>query len=500
MKILVVEDSPTMRSIIRKELTPGGYALVEANSAEKALDMLEAEQPDLVTLDIDLPGLDGFEFCRRLRAMGGQDQTKLSSIPVVMVTAQDSLEKRELGFEVGATEFISKPFVAGELLTSINSLLQPEALFHELTVLVADDSDVTRMVVRQSLQTLGVKILEADDGFSALALIHAQGTNLDLIITDYLMPGMTGAELCYHVKKHTGLGHVPVLALSGMTERGYILEMFKAGVTDFIIKPFAAEELRARVSVHLLNRALIRQQQNHIAKLKQLSQLKDRFLSIVSHDLRSPLVGIMGVAQILEKGSLSPEDQAEFAQLIRNSGNFLMSMVDDLLELGQMNIGIDRFSLHTLPLYEAAQSAVSTVSYMAKPKEVELVFDRDCPDSGLVEGDASAMLRIMNNLLSNAVKFSHPGGRVTVKLSCTEQQIQVTVTDTGIGMSPLIQATLFSEYSRISQPGTAGEKGTGLGLSITKKLVEMQNGTLTVDSTEGQGTTFHLAFPRAKIS
>jgi DNA-binding response OmpR family regulator len=261
MQILVVEGSLTSRRFIREELSGGGYEVLEVANGADALQRFQEHRPALVTLNVDMPGRDGFELCESLRALetiANNGRQVESIVPVLFVTARDSLADRERGYAAGATDFIVKPFAPGHLLRAVDEILRPKPLWANLVALVADDSALTRHIVAEALLRLGVCVIEAQNGREALERALAHAERLALIVSDLRMPLLDGRGLCERVRRTDALKDVPFIVLSVASDRDAVLGLFQAGATDYLIKPFSLEELLARVRVHLDARLLRR--------------------------------------------------------------------------------------------------------------------------------------------------------------------------------------------------------------------------------------------------
>lgn len=496
MKILVVDDSSMMRKIIRRELQKGDYEVFEALDGVDALEKIPEVQPDLITMDVDMPRLNGFETVEKIRnELKYCSGDKGKEVPIIFITANDTLEGRTRGFEIGATDFLTKPFIEGEVLSAVNALLKPQKTLQGATALIAEDSRVSRHILELILHSEGIKTIVTEDGVDAFEVLKESIGEIDMVITDFMMPVMNGDELCRKIRQDLGNKTIPVIFLSAMNERSSILKMFAAGASDYIVKPFAKEELLARIRVHLESRVLSRKLSTQVRELKRLSKLKDDFLSITSHDLKAPLNGILGFTEILMEEAPLDETHKEYLKHVQDSGYFLLSLIGDILDLGKLQSKDEDLSITPQNMGDIVQGVADTLAHMASPKGIKLEIIKKS-DTGLnISGNKNALTRIFNNLLSNAIKFTPVNGEIKLVIEQLENdKISVSVIDSGIGIPEDKVPILFNKFSKISRPGTAGEKGTGLGLSITKELVERHNGVISVSSEEGKGTTFSVVF------
>ncbi len=341
-RILVVDDSATIRTTIRKELEAGGYLVDEAADGISALAKATGQEtPDCITLDVEMPRLDGFATCRKLREPryarffahhpGGQ-------VPVIFVTGLDNLDGRVKGFQLGATDFIAKPFNRGEILSAVDRVLRPESIYQHMTALVVDDSLLIRNIVGQCLQKFGLTVLEAADGREAMALLGGHTSSIDIVITDFNMPEVNGDQLCRHLRSELGMRHVPVLFLTAADEQDTIIDLFKAGATDYVTKPFVQEELEARVRVHLEARKLFSQlfdevrtrkkaEEELLAQAGELQRLNEKLQDQAVKD---------GLTGLYNHRHFQEELQRAFG-LARRHGQELSCILTDLDHFKQVN-------------------------------------------------------------------------------------------------------------------------------------------------------------------
>jgi signal transduction histidine kinase len=224
------------------------------------------------------------------------------------------------------------------------------------------------------------------------------------------------------------------------------------------------------------------------------SRHKSEFLANMSHELRTPLNAIIGFSQVLKQqmfGELNAA-QAEYVDDVLSSGEHLLDLINDILDLAKVEAGRMELQPTTFALPGLLDNAMSMVRERATRQGVSLTTQTD-PSVGLIEGDERKVKQILFNLLSNAVKFTPGGGRVTLAATADDAQVEISVGDTGVGISAEDQVRIFEEFYQAG-PG-ATQEGTGLGLALTRRLVELHHGRLSVASEPGAGSTFTVRLP-----
>ncbi len=493
MRILIVDDSRSIRTGLRKKLEENGYEVFEAVNGQDSVAKAKEIKPHLITMDVDMPEMNGFQATAEIRSC-----KEGKHIPIIFFTGKDSIEDREQGFYLGATEFISKTSSAPwqEVVMTANRMLRCSSLPEGFTALVVDDNEVTKMIISNILRRQGIEVIEAASGPEALQIVAQKRTDIDLIITDYMMPEMNGSELCAQLRSRMGLRHTPIIFVSGATERGMILNMFQAGATDYIMKPFVKEELLARIRVHMSQWELIKELNSNVEQLEHLNKLRDEFVAMATHDLKNPLNGIMGFSQILEREDSLSQRHQKMITTIKDSSTLMLEIVNDILSLSRLESQNNEGTLTPLSLLPIIHIATASVQQTAFKKGVVLETVNNGQCDAIIDGNRNSLQRIMNNLLSNAIKFTPTEGKVNITLQpIKNKKINLTITDTGIGIPAAILPQLFEKFTKAARRGTDDEPGTGLGLAITKHLVEQQNGTIEVTSKEGEGSCFLLTFP-----
>jgi PAS domain S-box-containing protein len=232
--------------------------------------------------------------------------------------------------------------------------------------------------------------------------------------------------------------------------------------------------------------------------LQKLNETKDKFISIISHDLRTPFSSILGFTDLLlNEDDLTPEESRQYIQYIQESSQNMLSLVNSLLDWTRIQTGRIQFEPAPVQFQPFVQKVLTGMTGYAMQKKIDLV--NEIPEDISLMIDQNLVMQALNNLLSNALKFTGEGGSITISCSQSEQPrfMQVAVTDTGKGIRPEDIEKIFSIESKFTTEGTAGEKGTGLGLTLVKEIVEKHRGKIWAESDFGLGTTFYFTLPKA---
>lgn len=260
------------------------------------------------------------------------------------------------------------------------------------------------------------------------------------------------------------------------------------------MQPF--QTLADQAAIILANQRLLGKLQAANEQLRQLDQLKTQFLANMSHELRTPLNSIIGFSRVILKGIDGPinADQQEDLTSIYNNGQHLLRLINEILDMAKIGAGKMLLAFEPVNLEEAAVTAISTIRSLTNEKGLDLVWDI-APDIPLITADPIRVRQILYNLLSNAVKYTDEG-QISLQVRREDaHHISITVSDTGIGISQADFDKLFAAFEQIDSSTTRTVGGTGLGLPITKWLVDMHQGTITLESEVGKGSTFHVILP-----
>ncbi|NVO20058.1 MAG: tetratricopeptide repeat-containing sensor histidine kinase [Bacteroidetes bacterium] len=286
------------------------------------------------------------------------------------------------------------------------------------------------------------------------------------------------------------------LKLSQRTKLVYIMAALLLFIAVVVILLFSRNRLKHKANLLLeAKNKLIGSQKDELVKL---NASKDRFLSILAHDIKNPLSAILGISDILmtDYKDLSEEEKKGFIQDIHTSSNNLFEIVNTLLNWSISQNGLIAYQPKNFNLTALCQNSLAKLHPIAKLKDIILVDETE-PDT-LVYADDNMIMSVMHNLVVNAIKFSHRGGQIIVRTGMHEDQCGVSVIDQGVGISAENQAKLFRIDQSFRANGTTGEAGTGIGLILCKDFVERNQGTIWVESEVNKGSAFRFSLPRTK--
>lgn len=351
-----------------------------------------------------------------------------------------------------------------------------------MRILIADDSPTIRYLLRKDLESWGYDVVEAVDGNGALDILTSEDAPL-MAVLDWEMPGINGVEVCRRIRDAGQSQLVYILLLTTRVGEEDLVFALEQGAHDFVSKQTGTAELRARIEVG--------------RRLVELDQLKNRFLGIAAHDLRSPLGYITGMSEIMKSGRFGPVTARQsqvLGQIVTNSQHML-TLVDDLLDIAEINSGRLTLEPRVAMLAPLVRERVDLFSLVALKKDI--VVSAEIAQVPAARFDPKRITQVLDNLISNAVKFAPAGTAVNVSLSRQGPSARVSVADHGPGISATEIDRLFVEFERLSASPTGGEKSTGLGLAIARRIIDGHRGTLAVDSELGRGSVFSFTVPLA---
>ena len=513
-RILIVDDRPDKLLTLDAALTPLGREVVTVGSGEDALRQLLHDEFAVVLLDVNMPGMDGFETARLIRQRPRNRQT-----PIIFVTAYGDDIHSLQGYSLGAVDFMLSPVTPEILCSKVSVFLalhertsevrrqalrlerhtrQLEALTSASLAIHAADSidealqtavDAARRIVdgKRAWALLRVEqagfrnerfasspALSTTEGASTSMGGHPESPETQAVCQDEasISDDVTSAALCDRDGNPMGM-----LFVSHGVDR-------PPGISDESLLTQLAQMTATAIENILF------------AEAREANRIKDEFLATLSHELRTPLSAILGWSQLLRSQNLTAEEMSEALEIIERNGQMQHKLIEDLLDISRIVTGKMQLSLKPIDLAGVIQAAVDVTLPSAQARQIDIHVELDA-DRLRVSGDADRLQQVLWNLLSNAVKFTPPGGKIEVRLQSAPGQAQISVHDTGEGISPEFLPYIFDRFRQADSSASRRHGGLGIGLAIVRHVVELHGGSVHAESPgKGCGTRITISLPR----
>ena len=369
----------------------------------------------------------------------------------------------------------------------------------KLKVLVVDDepgirSGVTRILSHFSVgypfmdKDITYDVSEASTGEEAIEMIGAGIP--DVILLDNKLPGMDGVDVLRYINEKQL--NIVVMMITSYASLELAVKATDMGAYDFVPKPFTPQELKASIE-NITKKIFLKRMTQKMNK--EGKSIRFQFLSILSHELKAPLNAIEGYLKMMKEQEAG-NDIRQYEQMIARSLERVKGMrglIMDLLDLTRIESGKKKRELKNIGLCSLANAAIDTMRPVAIQKDLEIIVD--CPKDLTYYADPEELEIIFNNLISNAIKYNVEKGKVQVDIFIENNALNISIKDSGIGISESEMANLFQEFVRIRNEQTKHITGSGLGLSIVKKITVLYNGNIDVKSRLGEGSTFTVILP-----
>jgi len=489
-RILVVDDNPATLYTTRRMLESAGFSV---ETAQSGCDVLERGKIDcdLIVLDVNLPDIDGFELCRRLRA-----QPQTGHIPILHLSATFTNQSHEAeGLAAGADGYLTHPVEPLVLVATIRSLLRTRSAEEGMR-----RSEAKFRAIFDAAPC-GIALLDEDFRYSEAnpAMCELLGRSRDEIVGEHVLAFVPS-------ERRTDADFVGRPEDSGISWRSAVpLQRGDGSVidVDWNVTAYPASSYRLVIATDITAREqlaaererLLASERSARAEAERANRIKDEFLATLSHELRSPLNAIVGWTSVLRRR----EHDSEFTQgleAIERNARVQTQLISDLLDVARISSGKIRLEIEPVELRSIIESSIGTVAPAALAKRIEISHPQPGP-SLWVQCDPSRLQQVIWNLLSNAVKFTPRGGRVSVELMRTAgPTAELVVRDNGQGIKPEFLPHMFERFRQEDSSKTRSYSGLGLGLSIVKQLTELHGGSVRAHSAgEGKGAAFIVALP-----
>ncbi|HET6449669.1 MAG TPA: ATP-binding protein [Spirochaetia bacterium] len=484
-RILVVDDELGVREGCRKILSADGYEAVTAGDGKAGLEQLVERGPfDVLLVDLQMPRMSGLELIQEAR-------NRDPDIVPIIITAHATLDTAVEGTRQGAYSYIPKPFTPDELLLAIKNGLEKRALSIE---------------ARRLREEREKRLLE-------VASERSRSTTIIAAMTDGIL--VINMEKLVVLRNNAAARILPDCAARAIpfpleeiqsADVKEIVSVVLDSPGDFII---LSRQIPLNGCTYMVNVSPIIEPGGEtsgavavfsdVTALAKLDTAKSMFVSLVAHEVKSPLAAAEGWLTLVLSGMLkaNPQEERRMLERARLRVASLRSMVNELISLTAIQTG--NFSLKRAPVEVTAVAAdvIHTLRENAEGRRIEIELAAEDGPPARVLADREALSMILSNLVENAIKYSRDGGRVQVRLERQGIYLAITVKDNGIGISEEDAARVFEEFYRARNEQTSAIPGTGLGLSLVKRLAELHEGTVSVKSQPGVGSEFTVKLPLA---
>jgi PAS domain S-box-containing protein len=512
-KTLLIEDNPgdvRLIEIMLSESPAIKFEMVSADSISSAIELLQKISPDVILLDLNLPDSQGLDSVFKIKSHVGDK-------PIVILTGIDDDLLGIKSIEAGAHDYLCKNNIdSNQLIRSINYAITRK---HLEDVLQNEKTKLESMVEKRTeelLQSISKLQSISDTAFDAIVLVDQNNRivfwNKGAVrILGYSYEEAIGKDFNFFLssKDTTSNHHEPVnrsLITHDKFFSGIIMEF--VAITREKTKLYLEASLSSLYlnnEMHIVSilrditeRKIYQESLEKINRdLKIATKHRDRFLSTISHELRTPLNSIIGFSDMLDKQYFGPlnEKQQEYVTHIKNSGNHLLALINDVLDIARIDQGKITLNIENIHIEEAIEEAVSLVLSTIEEKNIKTETTIN-PDIKYIQADKTRFRQILLNLFSNACKYSPENETVNIHVSKTEtNKTFLSVTDRGIGINKEEYEKIFEEFYQTQYTKEKAIGGTGIGLALTKRLVELHNGEIGVSCSKENGTTFWIIIP-----
>lgn len=496
VNILLVDDRPENLMAIEAVLEDEPYRLIRAYSGPEALKCLLREEIAVILMDVQMPGMDGFETASHIQAY-----ERSQHIPILFISA-NSKEARHLfaGYSAGAIDYMIKPFVPHILKAKIQAFVRlydmQKSLQRQAEELESINDHLVRTTARLAKAEAQARIV-METSLDAVLVFDRQGAIVKANpatekLFGYSPDALEGERLCRLLPELAKRDAMPLFDKLGE---------FEALRRDGTTFPAEVQLGRSPDKAALLActiRDITERKQAEISLIEskeiaeRASQAKSQFLSFMSHEIRNPLNGVIGMMDLLLESGLQPE-QRELADMILQSGNAIVSIMNDVLDYSKLESGRMEMEEEPFLLKGCLEQVRDIFTAQLREKRLDYIAVVDPGLPAILQGDVSRLQQILLNLVGNAVKFTSEGGIYILVNEAGRSgdtiAVEFTVKDTGVGIPGSLKDRMFRPFAQGSASTSRDYGGSGLGLAISKTLTEMMGGEIRIEDGEEPGCT-----------
>ena len=481
--VLIADDERVIRDGCRRVFESEGFRVVTASNGEEALEILRREDVDVILCDLIMPVMGAIEVLQDM-AVNHPD------VPLIIITGHGTVANAVECMRMGAYDFVTKPFRPDHLVMIAQRALEKQALERQAKRLKEERTKSLQDLAEEQSRVRSIVNCMADG-------VLVTNRSLEVVLQNPALSRLLG--ICLLDRSSSGLGEW--LGNDGFVR---VLEevMERSGEEPELI---SREYSRGNVHMRALSAPVYGTEREVIGSVtvftdittfRALDEMKSSFVNMVSHELRSPLSTVAQQMTALIDGLAGglEQKQREILGRSREKVLALIGLINDLLDVARIESGQGVQQQVPVDVGEMLADAVAFMQAKAQSQRVDLLLKSE-PELPLVQADPRSMEEVLANLIANAVNYSPDGGRVTVSAAKRGDFLEISVSDTGIGIEPGEIPKIFDKFYRVKHPRTRQVIGTGLGLSIVKGIVESHRGSVEVESRPGVGSTFRVFLP-----
>ena len=474
-KILVVDDEKRIRDVCSEMLTKDGFEVAVAESGYAGLKMIDQEHFDIILLDLMMPGLSGIDLLTHVKSHH-------TDTLIIVITGYATLEHAIEAMKNGAFDFIAKPFSPEDLRKVVAKAIDYIRTLQD----IANEKSRMRVLINH----LAGGVLATDNqkkvALANPAFLKMIGYRGKEVIGQPLEKVVTNEQLFQMIDQALSMPEGDFSELTEEFNHG-TLSAEEDTVLGVRCVPF-----RNRLGRNIGTVTVV----HDITALKKMDQMKSDFVSMVAHEVQSPLNSILAQLKVITDGLAGDvtEKQKDMLGRVSSKVKMLSSLAKELLDLSKIESGLIMQEKEKLNVAKILESQVILYQARAESQGIRLVLE-PLPELKPALGNRVNVEEVISNLISNALKYTENGGEVAVSAALENHHVCVTVRDTGMGIPGKDLDHIFDRFFRVKNDKTRFINGTGLGLAIVKSIVEAHNGMIHVESEPGRGSTFQVLLP-----
>jgi two-component system phosphate regulon sensor histidine kinase PhoR len=482
--ILIVDDEKGLRIGTQRLLEDEGYVVDTAENGTQGINLGTSRDYDVAVIDLKMPDVDGLDVLKEIKSVH-------PNTICFITTAFASYDTAILSTRLGAFGYIPKPFTPDEFIYQVELGVKQRKLIVEAEKLKKEREE-SLLEIANEKSRLNAIIKSISDGVLVINKI---------------------GEVAYY-----NYAALKFLNITGLNIGDDILEILPKEIVDIIKKILQKEKILLKTyttqidiqSAEYLSIEAACTPVPHpdgslagvvivlsnITQFRKIEQIKSQFISMVAHELKTPLAAIQGFLNILLDKSIVIDEEKETDYLNRSVSRLksMILLVNDLLDISRMEIKTKQREIQQINVVDIIENTLQLLELEINKRHItiEKSFEKSLPK---ILVDQNEIMRLITNLLSNAIKYNRDSGKVSVAVSKYQNYLTIKIQDSGIGMKPEEKQRLFNEFYRAKNDMTRGISGTGLGLTIVKRIVDSYHGKIEVDSEFGVGTSFTISLP-----